>query len=441
MNIHNAIVVKSNLDIKLGTGFQFCSKILKTAMLILKLLSLVRINRSKIEPSLMWTWGSDIYGRLGHGTEDKNLEFPSEVKVLSALQLKSVACGSAHNIVIDVNGQCYTWGKCHRGQLGHGEVDRDEHVPRPVEALRGVIVDSIGAGDSHVVAVTNEGQVYSWGVGYYGCLGHGDETTLTLPKRIEALSNQFITSASAGAYHSVALTKEGSVYLWGRDNCGQLGQPAKKIAGLIKDIRLNQKIPIVYENQHIDTKYKITSACNNHTLLLLESGAVLSLGFNENGELGRKKAEKDAEDDPIIDPSYFRGQDERIEPVKLVCAGWKHCAAITVSGCLYTWGHGAYGRLGQGHCRNEPNPKQVKEVAGEKSETPHFKDIGCGKTHTVALDEDGIIWACGSGHYGKLGLPIDGSGFISKFHSLSFRVDSLSGVCCGTNHCMAYHIV
>ena len=68
----------------------------------------------------IWTWGSDIYGRLGHGTEDKHLDSPAEVKRLSGATLKAITCGSAHNIVVDESGQCFTWGKCHFGQLGHG---------------------------------------------------------------------------------------------------------------------------------------------------------------------------------------------------------------------------------------------------------------------------------------------------------------------------------
>ena len=385
----------------------------------------------------VWTWGSDGYGRLGHGTVENNLSKPKEVSSLSDVSLKTVACGSAHNIAVDINGRCFTWGKCHYGQLGHGEDDKDEPIPRLVESLSGVCIHSLGAGDSHVLATTVTGEVFSWGVGFYGSLGHGNETSLSTPKLIEALSGKFIVSVSAGAYHSVAMDKEGGLFVWGRDNYGQIGQPLLTVPGLAKPIRVNQKLPIPFKNlpDEGDT-CKMISACNNHTLMLLHSGVVLSLGCNDSGELGRSADAPNS----IIDPSCFVGYSNRMEPVKYVCAGWKHCAAITESGSLFTWGHGAYGRLGLGHTRDQSKPKCVPAPSASPV---CFKDVACGESHTLALDTDSLLWACGSGHYGKLGLT-SGDVATSKLLPLDVKLVAagtvVSGVLCGTNHSIAFQL-
>ncbi len=375
-----------------------------------------------------WTWGSDIYGRLGHGTVDKNLSCPTEVKYFSNIQLKAVTCGSAHNIAIDVDGHCYTWGKCHFGQLGHGEENRDEHVPRLVSALSGVCIENVGAGDSHVLATTTSGQLYSWGVGYYGCLGHGDEKSLYVPKIIDALSGRFIVSVSGGANHSIVRDNEGNLFVWGRDNFGQLGQPLLTIPGLSKPIRVNQKLPIPFKKLANGETCQMMRACHNHTLILTSSGCIISLGCNDNGELGHP------DDCSMIDPSLFIGSSGNIEQVKYISAGWKHCAALTVSGCLYTWGEGQDGKLGLGHLRNVKTPKRVFAP----NSNPQFKQVSCSDSHTLAVDIENVLWACGSGHYGKLGLAVDVATELQPLQRAT--TGAITGIVCGTNHNIAFRL-
>lgn len=383
----------------------------------------------------VWTWGSDIYGRLGHGTEDYNLVSPTEVQALSIVPLKAVTCGSAHNIVVDKDGKCYTWGKCHYGQLGHGEMDTNERVPRLVEALSGVKLSCITAGDSHVLGITTEGRVYSWGIGFYGCLGHGDESSLAIPKLVEGLTGHVVTSAAAGASHSLAVAATGHVYVWGRDHMGQLGFMASllDIPGMKpKYVHLNRKTP-VEKTLPDGALCKKVAACANHSLILLQDGRVVSYGCNENGELGRPKPADGQEDmDPFV--SGIK------QAVVTISAGWKHCAAISKEGSLYTWGHGNYGRLGLGHCRSVPTPALVEQFPDVKS--PRMTAVSCGESHTVVLDDKGHVWVFGSAHYGKLGLAgVDTGSYVSTPHLLKFTTPNgsrLSGVCCGTNHTMAF---
>lgn len=379
----------------------------------------------------LWTWGSDIYGRLGHGTEDCNLDSPAEVQALARVPLKAVTCGSAHNVVVDRDGLCYTWGKCHYGQLGHGEMDQNEKIPRLVEALRQVKLQSVAAGDSHVIAITREWKVYTWGIGFYGSLGHGDESSLAVPKMVEGLKEHTVTSAAAGASHSLAIVDSSRLFVWGRDHCGQLGFPATllQIPGIKpKLVHLNRKTPV--EKALPDGSLcKMVTACSNHSLILLESGRVVSYGANENGELGRPKPAGEEDVDPFVSGLS--------EAVTVISAGWKHCAAVTMDGALYTWGHGKYGRLGLGHCRGSAVPTLVQTFPDGLC--PKLVAVSCGESHTVSMDDQGRVWVFGSTHYGKLGLPVDMTGYVSTPNLVHFRPSrTLSGVCCGTNHSIAF---
>ena len=393
----------------------------------------------------LWSWGSDVYGRLGHGTEDQHRGKPTEVRALSSSRLIAVTIGSAHNIVVEEDGKCYTWGKCHYGQLGHGEMDQNELIPRPVGALASVKITSVGAGDSHVLAVTDAGELYTWGVGFYGCLGHGDETSLMVPKLVEKLQGEVVSSATGGAFHSLAVSDRGQVFVWGRNHCGQLGIKALEMPDysqggkVTKLVHLNQKLPVQLTMKS-DYVAKMISARNDHSLVLLENGHILSFGSNEKGQLGRDQKIPELEDvnDFLIDPNHFKNAEGNPERVIYISAGYDHCAAITESHLLYTWGGGKHGQHGQGHTRDSNFPS----LMDQSSDGTQIKvsQVSCGDSFTVALSTDGTLLAFGSPDYGKLGTGSNGN--VTKPTSISMKMPrTINGICCGTNHTIAYTLI
>lgn len=384
----------------------------------------------------VWSWGSDVYGRLGHGTEDRHLSLPTEVKALADKRLRAVTIGSAQNVVVDSHGQVYTWGKCHYGQLGHGEMDQNELLPRAVEALNGVKIEVVGAGDSHVLAITDQGRLFSWGVGFYGCLGHGDETSLAVPKLVEKFQEEKLTSATGGAFHSLALNTHGQLFVWGRNHLGQLGLKPVEIPDYSKGgkatklVRLNQKTPTELK---LPCPATMVSACNDHSLVLLSNGTVLSFGDNEHGQLGREQTATENIEDFVIDSQHFKSLNGTTEKVVFISAGYTHCAAITESGLLYTWGGGAHGELGLGHTRGARHPTLV---ASERDLQVTFVQVCCGDQFTVALTSSGMVWTFGSDYMGKLG--VGGTGGVAKPKQLLHTMNGVNGICCGTNHTLAH---
>lgn len=125
-------------------------------------------------------------------------------------------------------GDVYTWGWGGsfwqgNGGLGHGD---NTSQPRPalVQSLEeaGVRVLSVAVGNNHMVALTKEGSVLSWGNGEYGRCGNGKRQQL-VPEPVELLAGKMVVAVAAGAQHTLALTADGRVYAWGKNDAGQLG--------------------------------------------------------------------------------------------------------------------------------------------------------------------------------------------------------------------------
>jgi alpha-tubulin suppressor-like RCC1 family protein len=204
------------------------------------------------EEGHLYTWGAGACGQLGHPDtsifpfDDDGYPYHPTPKLVAALKyvkLKMAACGDVHTLVLSDDGTIYCFGGGSFGQLGLGiiknlPVDVDEcpfmPVPKIIEGLKKKEkIISVACGDSHSVAITITGEVYTWGAAACGQLGleeidflprDADESPYQpLPTLVTKLKNKQIVSVSCGEAHTLALTKTGIVYSFGASNCGQLG--------------------------------------------------------------------------------------------------------------------------------------------------------------------------------------------------------------------------
>ena len=125
----------------------------------------------------------------------------------------------------------YTWGDGRNGATGI-DLTREEEkeLPHPtrVLGLGGArnTVTVLASGVKHLLAVTSNGQIYSWGDGSQGRLGHGDQTTVTQPRQISTLKQKHVKTAAAGEEHSAVATTDGEIFTWGSGSFGKLGHGA-----------------------------------------------------------------------------------------------------------------------------------------------------------------------------------------------------------------------
>ena len=158
--------------------------------------------------------------------------------------------------------------------MGHGD-EQSQLLPKKVEAFAGRRVVAVSAGLAyHSLAITADGAVWSWGYGGQGRLGHGDRQHQLLPKKIEACAGRRVVAVSAAYSHSLALTADGAVWSWGSGSLGRLGHGDEQ----------NQLLPKQVEalaGQHLVT----VLAGEDHSLALT-AGAVLTWGKGKRGCLG-----------------------------------------------------------------------------------------------------------------------------------------------------------
>ena len=194
-----------------------------------------------------FSWGKNNQGQCGHGST-ADILVPTSVLTLSNPSCPTirVAGGWEHTLALDAQGRLFSFGSGYKDSrrnglppvLGHGSHDR-ETQPRQVLALKDKVVVHVACGWDHSLAVTDHGMLYSWGAGTNGKLGHGDELDRSVPSQVLALSHVFIVQAEAGCEHSVAISLEGQLFTWGHGDSGRLGHGDDKTQMIPKVVSFN----------------------------------------------------------------------------------------------------------------------------------------------------------------------------------------------------------
>jgi regulator of chromosome condensation (RCC1) repeat-containing protein/Regulator of Chromosome Condensation (RCC1) repeat protein/Calx-beta domain-containing protein len=168
-------------------------------------------------------WGNNTSGEIGNGSAGTtNVPTPSPVSGLSSGSgVTAIAAGTAFGMALKSNGTVWEWGDNHSGELGIGSTT-DAHTPQQVSGLSNVI--AISAGDAFALALESDGSVWSWGNNTSGQLGNGTITDSSSPGPVTGLgSGSGVVDITTGFAHAIARTASGSLYGWGDDKTGELG--------------------------------------------------------------------------------------------------------------------------------------------------------------------------------------------------------------------------
>ncbi|XP_077244394.1 regulator of chromosome condensation (RCC1) family protein isoform X2 [Tasmannia lanceolata] len=177
----------------------------------------------------LYTWGRDEgEGRLGLGSgggpdESGALATPSKVDALP-VPVAAVACGGFFTVALTSEGQLWSWGANSNFELGRGDKFSDWR-PQPIPSLQGVRIIQIACGGYHSLALTDDGKVLSWGHGGHGQLGKHPLQSGKVPVVIEALAEEHVVQIACGGSSSAAVTDNGKLYMWGNARDCQLGVP------------------------------------------------------------------------------------------------------------------------------------------------------------------------------------------------------------------------
>eukprot|EP00262_Sarcandra_glabra_P007883 TRINITY_DN20990_c0_g1_i1.p1 TRINITY_DN20990_c0_g1~~TRINITY_DN20990_c0_g1_i1.p1 ORF type:complete len:441 (+),score=87.48 TRINITY_DN20990_c0_g1_i1:226-1548(+) len=363
--------------------------------------------------NIVCSWGRGEDGQLGHGDAADRL-FPTLLSALDGCEIVSITCGADHTTAYSESRmQVYSWGWGDFGRLGHGN-SSDLFTPQPIKALQGIKIKQIACGDSHCLAVTMEGVVRSWGRNQNGQLGLGTTDDSLVPQIIQAFQGISVKMIAAGAEHTAAVTEDGELYGWGWGRYGNLG------LGDRNDRLVPQKVSAVGQKM-------VLVACGwRHTISVSASGYLYTYGWSKYGQLGHGDFE-----DHLI-PHQLEALSSNC--ISQISGGWRHSMALTSDGRLYGWGWNKFGQVGVGDNVDHCSPVQVRFPLEQK-----VLQISCGWRHTIAVTERQNIFSWGRGTSGQLGhgdsidrnipkvieaLSVDGS--VCKLMESS-NVESLSG--------------
>jgi alpha-tubulin suppressor-like RCC1 family protein len=168
----------------------------------------------------VWAWGRNNYGQLGIGSTTPSSAL-SPVSVVGGLTFTQVSAGYSHNVGIANTGVAYSWGTQATGRLGDG-VSGYNNIASPKSVVGGLTWSQVSAGGGHTLAITTGGVAYAWGDNGNGRLGDGTATTRASPVTVVGGITNW-SQVSAGTAHSLGVTSAGTLYAWGNNDGGQLG--------------------------------------------------------------------------------------------------------------------------------------------------------------------------------------------------------------------------
>ncbi|XP_028441208.1 probable E3 ubiquitin-protein ligase HERC3 isoform X1 [Perca flavescens] len=200
---------------------------------------------------------------------------PRPLEALCKIPVSQVACGSQHSVALTKDGQVYTWGQDSRGQLGLGKRKPGANSPQHLRSLSALPLVQIAAGGEQSFALSFSGGVFGWGRNHCGQLGLGDTTDRHTPTPVHYLNSKKTIHISCGKNHTAILTKTGAVFTFGSGQYGQLGH---------NSFRDELRPRLVAELW--GAKVNKTACGRHHTLVMTDSKRVYSFGCGTKGQLG-----------------------------------------------------------------------------------------------------------------------------------------------------------
>jgi alpha-tubulin suppressor-like RCC1 family protein len=283
----------------------------------------------------VWTAGLNDTGQLGDGT---NQFRPSLVQVPGLADVKKVFSGQNSAYALHADGSVSAWGANAYGQLGDGTTIDRSH-PAKIPGLTN-ITSIAASGWGHVLALRADGTVWAWGQNGTGNLGDGTLTSRTSPVQVVGLTG--VAAISTGGGHSLALKSDGTVWGWGWNAYGQLSTSAETALVPVQASGISGVTAV--------------SGGNNNTFALKSDGTVWAWGANVGGALGTG----DSTHSQIGVPTRVAG----LPAIAAIASGPDHTIAMAQDGSVYAWGSNAFGQLGDGSFTDRPTPVRVLGPGG-----------------------------------------------------------------------------
>lgn len=363
------------------------------------------------ENSVLWYWGSNFLGESGEdGDITASYYEVTPVKVDGIRDAVSMDGGTYFSVVLDKNHAVWTWGDGQWGGLGrnysHGDSSTHSPTPRLVPGMTGVKM--VSTGSMFCSVLLDNGTVWTWGYNSDGQLGDGKKIILPhdqeyfrpYPDIVAGLNN--VKYIATGPNNVIAITIDGKLWVWGATNVLLPGDYGKRnYQSLITTGGMSTPI-------NIDGIRDVESVgVGEHSAVALkDDGTVWTWGANHFGQLGNSESEY------AYDPAVVPGLSNIIQ----ISAGDRHVLALGDDGIVWSWGYNQYGQIGDGTATDRYTPVKL--------DLPKITAISAKGYNSMALDENGVVWTWGYNQFGQLGNGKQGDGVYSPVPGKVIFADS-----------------
>ena len=355
-------------------------------------------------------WGLNASGALGNNLSSNSVYVSTPVTTFAGgTNWKQVSCGYAFTSAIKTDGTLWTWGTNSNGQLADNTtVSRSTPV---TTFAGGTNWKQVSAGGNHTAAIKTDGTLWGWGGNSQGQLGDNTIINRSTPITTFAGGTNW-KQVSGGNQYTAAIKTDGTLWTWGRNDTGQLGTNTSTFA----------VIPATPVTTFAGgTNWKQVDCGGYVTSAIKTDGTLWTWGFNYAGNLG---------DNTTINRSTpvttFAGGTNW----KQVISGGTNVVAIKTDGTLWTWGRNDMGgTIGDNTTITRSTP--VTTFAGGTN----WKQVSCGNWFIEAIKTDGTLWTWGRNSYGQLGdnTAINRSTPVTTFAGGT----NWKQVACGSRHATA----
>lgn len=337
---------------------------------------------SEVSLGNVYVWGSNTSAKLGIG-DCEGTNVPTLVKFSHPIEISSIACGSFHTVALDIEGHLYYWGRCL-----YLKEDNPKFCNKPepwkIEEIKNARFTKISAGTGHSLALDTKGDVWSWGEGLAGQLGHGVLDNEYYPKPIEELIGFRFIDIAAGGQHSVCITKNEEVVVWGRNQAGQLGIEDKKdrpVPTVLINFKASQvkcgiwhTVWIVGKSLYLAGNTQPVPKKIAESFNLYQCGGCNTVIYTDNAEI------------ITIDEEFQETYEQIFHVTQLACTD-RYALVLLKDGTLIGKGDNKQGQLGCGDNLTQHSWVHVK--------IPFLvTKISCGTNHACAIIESQDLASC-----------------------------------------------
>lgn len=357
-----------------------------------------------LDDGRVWCWGSNATGQLGDALVGTARSVPRPVSGMAGVQTVALALGTDHSCALDDDGGVWCWGANLSRQIGRsGNLSVAQTVPVKLDIRQDgspVAFESMSAGNSHTCAVSTSGVPWCWGADDMGQLGRnnfndGDPA----PAPVHTADMGTVRSITTGGDHTCAVASNGKAWCWGNNTDGQLG---------VGNVPAQRKPAAVAETAGFPGGgITQLEASDFHTCAATSSGSVFCWGSNSFGRIGNPAGNSSRTPIKVQAHSAITSHGNSVDfKADAISLGIEHtCAWRTQDGVAWCWGRGLFGQLGDGTPTSSMTLPRTR-VKGETillEPTGEIGSLSAGSNHVCTVNEGAVAFCWGQNILGQLG--------------------------------------